>query len=64
LPFITWRERSSFRIASAGISHIVVWSMAVEMPTHIAVNLVQLVFGQAETGEPVDESGENIWVLP
>jgi hypothetical protein len=36
----------------------------VEVQFVLAVDLAQLVFGQAEVGEPVDEVGENIWVLP
>jgi hypothetical protein len=37
---------------------------AVEMQFVLAVDLAELVFGQLERGEPVDEIGENIWVLP
>src|ERR1700704_4909547 len=34
-----------------------------EMQLVLAVNLVQLIFGKAERGEPVDEVGQKLWCL-
>ena len=56
--FIAVRERSSLMMASAGISHSVVYIQGpAKFSSYCPSRLMQLVFGQAEIGEPVEEFG-------
>ena len=56
MSFIAARERSSLMMASAGISHIVVYIHGpAKFSSYWPSRFVELVFRQPEIGEPVEE---------